>query len=59
MRLRSISPEGTASRLVLQRNLVLEDGDGGMYQLRVSVPGTEDGKINGGGLFAAAEDGFE
>jgi hypothetical protein len=30
-----------------------------MYQLRVSVPGTEDGKINGGGLFAAAEDGFE
>jgi eukaryotic-like serine/threonine-protein kinase len=59
MRLRSISPEGTASRLVLQRNLVVEDGDGGMYQLRVSVPGTEDGKINGGGLFAAAEDGFE
>jgi hypothetical protein len=57
-RLRSVNEDGELSRRVVQRNLVVRDGEGGMYQLRVSVPESEDGRLNGGGLFQAATSRF-
>ncbi|GAB2797745.1 serine/threonine-protein kinase [Streptomyces daliensis] len=58
VRLQSLDRAGEASKLVVQRNLVVPDGDGGMYQLRVSVPDADDAETDGKGLFDAAVTGF-